>query len=80
MRGMVSLNYRQKELIGHAIRHSGRRYTVESHRASHNVSRATSNNDLLQLEKKGLLRRIPGLKVSLFVAVSDLEQKLNEFD
>lgn len=80
LRGMVSLNYRQKELISHAIRHPGRRYTVESHRASHNVSRATSNNDLLQLEKKGLLRRIPGLKVSLFVAVSDLEQKLNEYD
>jgi len=80
LRGLVSLNYRQKELIRHALRHPGVHYTVESHRASHNVSRQTSNNDLNQLESKGLLRRMRGEKEHAFVATEDLERRLRDRD
>lgn len=78
LRGMMTLNYRQKELISHAIRHPGRRYTVESHRVSHNVSRQTSNNDLNQLEAKGLLRRIITGREHHFAATADIEQRLRD--
>ena len=77
LRGMLTLNYRQRELIGHAIRHPGRSYTVESHRASHNVSRQTSNNDLLDLVQRGLLKRVRTGREHSFVADAELEQKLS---
>ena len=76
LRGLQDLGYRQKELLGHAIRHPGDHYTVESHRASHNVSRQTANNDLLELERKGLLRRIRAGRENYFVAAQNLENQL----
>jgi Fic family protein len=77
LRGIVSLNYRQRELISHALRHPGQLYSVASHQASHNVSRQTSNHDLLDLAKRGLLKKIKGGRMHFFVAVSDLEARLS---
>ena len=37
LQGFTFLNHRQRELIGHALRHPGQHYTVESHRNSHRV-------------------------------------------
>lgn len=76
LRGMAALNYRKRELISHAIRHPGRRYTVESHSVSHKVSRQTSNNDLLELTQRGLLQRIRSGREHFFVATPGFEKKL----
>ncbi len=78
LRGMDSLKPRQRDLMSHAIRHAEARYTVESHQASHNVSRQTSNNDLLELERKGLLRRIRDGRQHYFRPSVDLERKLGK--
>ena len=77
LRGIVSLNYRQRELISHAFQHPGHLYSVASHQASHNVSRQTSNNDLLDLVERGLLKKIVGGRAHFFAAVPDLETRLS---
>ena len=55
LRGIESLNHRQRSLIQHAARHPGKSYTVEEHRRSHNVSYETARSDLLDLSERGLL-------------------------
>ena len=37
LRGIAALNHRQRALISHALRHPDQRYTIESHRRSHNI-------------------------------------------
>ena len=78
LRGMAHLKYRQRELISHALRHPNQRYTVESHRASHNISRPTASKDLLDLVRRGLLRRMKGGLADYFLAMPDLEARLRK--
>jgi Fic family protein len=76
MRGLGSLNYRQRELIRHALRHPGTRYTVESHRASHGISQPTAREDLLDLTQQGLLKQSQMGRAHIFIAAGDLEERL----
>ncbi len=78
MKGMVELNHRQKELIGHALRHPGQRYTFESHRASHGTVYQTARSDLLQLEGRGLLTKLKVGRAWVFLAARNLEDRLRE--
>ena len=57
LRAIEALNHRQRALIEHALRHPGQRYTIESHRRSHDVVYQTARADLLDLEARGLLVR-----------------------
>lgn len=76
LRGLTHLNNRQRDLVFHAIRHPDYEYTVESHRASHNVSRATADNDLRELVKLGLLRESRRDRAKRLTAAPDLERRL----
>lgn len=76
LRGMADLNHRQRELITHALRHPVQRYTVASHRNSHNTAYDTARNDLLDLKKRGLLKMAKQGKEFVFVAAKDLERRL----
>ncbi|MCH8962181.1 MAG: Fic family protein [Bacteroidetes bacterium] len=49
LRGIVAFNHRQRTLISHALRHPHNRYTIESHRSSHNVVDQTARTDLIDL-------------------------------
>jgi Fic family protein len=76
LKGMDLLNYRQRMLVSHALRHTGQRYTIESHRLSHNVVYETARTDLLDLKDKGLLEATKVGKGYVFYPVQNLEKKL----
>lgn len=50
-----AFNYRQMELLRHALKHDKEQYTIETHRALHNISYNTARMDLLELYRIGLL-------------------------
>lgn len=76
LRATVSLNHRQIALIGHALRHPGSRYTIESHKVSHDVTYQTARTDLLALESKTLLLRSKQGRAFSFSAPADLDERL----
>ena len=43
------MNHRQIQLLGHALRNPGIRYTVKSHRTSHGITANTARTDLVKL-------------------------------
>ncbi len=76
LKGTRVLNHRQRALIGHALRHPGQHYSVESHRHSHDVVKQTARADLLDLGGRGLLEKTKIGRAWYFTAVSDLERRL----
>jgi Fic family protein len=73
---MDELNHRQRALISHALRRPGTRYTVESHRTSHNVVYETARSDLLNLVERGLFEKKKSGKKLVFTAIAELHSKL----
>lgn len=74
------LNYRQVALIKHALKHPDMHYQIESHRQSHNVTYDTARNDLLNLDKLGLLFKKKTGKAFTFVAPADLKKRIEEIE
>jgi Fic family protein len=71
------LNYRQRELLMHAVRKPGDVYDIASHQATHRVSYPTARADLLALEQLGLLSKRKRGKGFAFVPAADLGSKLD---
>ena len=78
LRGFHVLNYRQRELISHALRHPDQVYTVESHRTSHRVVYETSRSDLMDLTDRGLLTKTKLGKTWMFIPSNDLSERLRK--
>jgi len=78
LKGMMALNYRQRALVSHALRHPNHRYTIKSQSTSHNVVYETARKDLLELQDRGLLRGWKVGKTWYFTPVEDMEQRLAE--
>lgn len=76
LRASVDLNHRQQALLTHALRHPETEYTIEGHRRSHGVSYQTARTDLLDLETRKLLVRVPAGRRFVFEAAKDLERRL----
>ncbi|MBI5746834.1 MAG: Fic family protein [Nitrospirae bacterium] len=70
------MNYRQRALIQHAIKHPDFVYTIESHKNSHNTSYQTARTDLLTLAKKGYLEKIKSGRAFHFIVTSGLPNKV----
>ena len=80
IRGIVVLNHRQRDLISHALHHPDTRYSIESHRAGHNVAYQTARTDLLDLAERGLLSKGKVGKEWYFRPFADLEHRLEQLD
>ncbi len=78
LRGLTHLNHRQRDLITHALRHPGQRYTVEYQKNTHHVVYETARSDLMDLAKRGLLEKRKAGKTWIFTPRADLEQRLRE--
>ena len=77
LRFATALNYRQRSLISHALRHPEFNYTIQSHKTSHNVVYQTARFDLLDLAERGLLRSRKVANTWYFTPVADLESRLS---
>jgi len=77
LRNVPNLNYRQIALLQHAVKHTDAVYTIESHKNSHNVVRATASADLLDLAERGYLIKKKMNRRYYFVTVPDVAQKLD---
>ena len=69
-------NHRQTEIIRHALKHPGQRYTFESHRKSHNTAYQTARTDLLELHRNGLLEKKKRGREWGFLVPNDLSERL----
>ena len=69
-------NYRQRALLSRAMKDSGTRFTIESHRASHNVAYATARSDLLELADRGYFVQLREGRSFVFVPAGDLRIRL----
>ena len=70
------MNYRQRALIQHALKHPDFIYTIESHKNSHRVTYQTARTDLLSLSKKGYLEKIKSGRVFQFAVPDNLPKKV----
>jgi len=77
LRNVPGLNYRQIALLRHAVKHPDAVYTIESHKNSHNVVRATAAADLFGLVERGHLSRRKMNRRYYFEVVADIGQKLD---
>jgi Fic family protein len=71
-----NLNYRQRALLGRAIGDSAALFTIESHRASHDVAYATARSDLLDLVRRGYLEQHRQGKSFAFLPVRGLRERV----
>lgn len=76
LRGLTALNHRQRDLLGHALRHPGQRYAIDSHRVSHAVVYETARSDLMDLVDRGLFAKSKLGRTWGFTPVDDLEARL----
>jgi Fic family protein len=76
MRALDLFNHRQVEIIRHALKHPGQRYTFTSHQKSHNVVYQTARTDLLDLGERGVLEKRKKGKQMVFIAPLDLSARL----
>lgn len=76
LHGIEMLNYRQRTIISHALRHPNYRYTIKSHRISHNIAYQTARTDMLDLYESGLLTMQTVGRTRHFIPVPDLEARL----
>ncbi|MBU0638808.1 MAG: hypothetical protein KKB50_08085 [Planctomycetes bacterium] len=66
--------------MSHALRHPQQRYTIESHRMSHNVVYETARRNLLDLSECGLLLARKRGRTWRFTPAPDLEKRLAELE
>ena len=76
LRALNLFNHRQMEIIRHALKHPGQRYTVASHQESHQTSYQTARTDLLNLAANGILDQGKLGKMMVFYSPPDLSERL----
>jgi Fic family protein len=72
----TDLNHRQVALLTHALRTPGARYSFRGHAASHAVVYQSARNDLLDLERRGLLLKRKAGRAFAFFAPEELADRL----
>lgn len=73
----LDLNSRQLALVTHALKRPDARYTIQSHRRSHDVSYQTARTDLLALVAKELLQQHKSGRAFVFLPAEALRAHMN---
>lgn len=77
LRADSTLNHRQIAVVSRALRDPDARFTISSHRRSHNVVYQTARTDLLDLEARRLLTRAVRGNTYVFRAADGLSDRLS---
>ena len=80
MRALDLFNHRQVDLIRHAIKHPGNRYTILGHSQSQNVVYQTARADLIDLRDRGMFDVRKRGKQMIFVSPNDLCERLSKLE
>lgn len=72
----TDLNHRQVALVTHALRTRGSTYTFRGHATSHGVVYQSARNDLLDLERRGLMEKRKVGRRFVFFPADDLARRL----
>lgn len=73
----MELNHRQLALLRHGMNHPGYVYTIQQHKNTHGVAYDTARKDLIELsDGYGYMMKVKRGKAFIFVAPSDLQQRL----
>ena len=78
LRGLTYLNYRQRDLINHALHHPGQQYKIEYHKNMHQVVYETARSDMMDLADRGLLLKRKIGKTWVFTPSAKFEQNLRQ--
>ena len=78
LKGLAHFNFRQRSLLGHALRHPNYRYTFEGHRVSHGIVHQTARTDLLELKNRGLFTADKIGQRWYFTPMPDLSERLEQ--
>jgi Fic family protein len=70
------LNYRQRALLAHALKHPDLGCRIDAHQRSHGIAYQTARTDLLELAELGFLVQLKEGKAFLFSAPPDLQTRL----
>jgi Fic family protein len=77
---MADFNHRQIALLGHATRNIGDTFSAQSHMSSHDISYETARQDLLSLERLGLLTKTRRGRAFIWAPAPDLEERIRQLD
>ena len=80
LRALEFFNHRQRDLLRHALKNPGHRYTIASQKTSHGVAYQSARTDLLDLLNKGLLTKRMDGRTMVFVAPADLSERLKRME
>lgn len=78
--GAVDFNHRQIALLSYTMKHPEASVTAQSHMSSHNVVYETARQDLIGLERRGLLDKRRSGKAYVWTPVADLESRIHNLD
>jgi Fic family protein len=70
------LNHRQRDLLGHALKHPNQVYSIAYHQHANRVVYETARRDLLELAAHGFLKKRKVGKAWSFTVTADLGQRL----
>jgi Fic family protein len=76
LRRFPNLNYRQRALLEHALKHPDQVYTFQSHQNSHGITYLTARSDLLDLAKRGLVTETKRGRQRAFLPSANLGKRL----
>jgi Fic family protein len=76
LRALDMFNHRQSDLLRHALKHQGERYTITGHQTKQGVVYQTARTDLIDLANRGILELHKKGNQMVFLAPFDLEERL----
>ena len=79
LRRLPDLNHRQRELLVHALKNPGHRYTIKTHQSLHQTAYQTARTDLIALQKKGFLEAVKDGRLLVYLPTARVAEALKTF-